>query len=636
MSDADVFNKLSRILETDSGTGKEDNVMDDLVNAFGDGGDSKSLNSKKKGVAVKLPDRPTPYEVWQAKQVKKDFGQKKEKPNAKLTPAQLSKMVTKMHVSSKVKQSETFKAQNEGLRSELSGYEFKPRINAVSRGLASTMKPIAERIPEMVAEKERNLARKREDREKEEMLSCAFQPTRVGAKTSDKYLKKMGRTQKSKPEDFFAFQSEKVRKNEQRKAIIESIEDREMLFSPQLPESSRKLHESMISNPSNKTIYDPVTRTTSVIRSPRKVTKRNTDGQLMDSATGTLDMNMGIYEKSWRGDPAIDDDLVEGPPLLLESDHPYRHNLNEYTSVSVPGAISYTITFDSNTATEPVADFIRFLKFDDQTVVIGSAKYSGGIPDPKKAHLNLHGEQKYLARTPSNWPGVGDRPSLVIHAPKFVVHFKTNGAVNDWGFKMDIVPTISARLAMNPPPDTQGDSFKPQISSKGHSYASASKSQSQIEASTVPIHERLYQEAVIKKTAEHNKFVQTLSHNVNIELKPWEEERKGIPGKGNDWVEKTRTHVGKSMLGPALNDLLLFDGEQRTVAVAPVGLSADGDDIWRVIRNQNALADIRGASELAHRTSPNNEQEEQYQDYNPTGADSPSQWNHGKMKMSDF
>ena len=42
-------------------------------------------------------------------------------------------MVTKMHVSNRIKQDETFKAQNEGLRSELAGFEFKPRINKTSR-----------------------------------------------------------------------------------------------------------------------------------------------------------------------------------------------------------------------------------------------------------------------------------------------------------------------------------------------------------------------------------------------------------------------------------------------------------------------------------------------------------------------
>ena len=32
------------------------------------------------------------------------------------------------------------------------------------------------------------------------------------------------------------------------------------------------------------------------------------------------------------------DELVEGPALVLESEHPYSHNRNEYTTVGVPGA----------------------------------------------------------------------------------------------------------------------------------------------------------------------------------------------------------------------------------------------------------------------------------------------------------
>jgi len=52
--------------------------------------------------------------------------------------------------------------------------------------------------------------------------------------------------------------------------------------------------------------------------------------------------------------------------------------------------------------------------------------------------LNLQGEQRHQARTSHNWPGYGGRAPLTIHANKFVVHFKTNGSLNDWGFKMQV------------------------------------------------------------------------------------------------------------------------------------------------------------------------------------------------------
>ena len=58
------------------------------------------------------------------------------------------------------------------------------------------------------------------------------------------------------------------------------------------------------------------------------------------------------------------------------------------------------------------ADFDTIYSDDAHEQIWGAGKYSGG-----------HG------RSVSNWPGAGGKPSLVIPASKFVVHFKTNGQV---------------------------------------------------------------------------------------------------------------------------------------------------------------------------------------------------------------
>jgi hypothetical protein len=34
-------------------------------------------------------------------------------------------------------------------------------------------------------------------------------------------------------------------------------------------------------------------------------------------------------------------ELFEGPVLVIESEHPYKHNINEYTTVQVPGAVRF-------------------------------------------------------------------------------------------------------------------------------------------------------------------------------------------------------------------------------------------------------------------------------------------------------
>ena len=45
---------------------------------------------------------------------------------------------------------------------------------------------------------------------------------------------------------------------------------------------------------------------------------------------------------------------------VMESAHPYRDNMDDYTTVQVAGAVSYSIAFDSRTSTEAKYDFIRW------------------------------------------------------------------------------------------------------------------------------------------------------------------------------------------------------------------------------------------------------------------------------------
>lgn len=584
----DVFNKLSQIIATHEAEGNDGDKINKILSRFDFDGEAK----KKTEIdhAVRLPDRPTPYEVWKNKQTQAEKYVPQRKKVDKLTTTQVEKMISKMHANNRTKHEEAIRIQNEGLKSELEGYEFKPRINQTSLDLAATMKPIAERMPEMVAEKQRILARKREDRDKEEAATASFKPARQGAKTSDKYLKKMGRSAMARPEDFFLYHQEKIRRNEQRKNIIENIEAREMIFTPQLPETSRRIHEKMLTGPTQKISYDPVTRTTKVIKNPSK--KALVGGSKSANYPFEEDSDAGLSQ---------DDDLVEGPALVLESEHPYSHNRNEYTTVGVPGAVSYEITFSEETSTEPVHDFVRFLKYDDQTVVIGAGKYSGGIMDnklPVKKLLANSKSQRYnvtrskeASRTPCNWPGVGGREPLIIHASKFVVHFKTNGQLNDWGFRMNIVPTIhapSAEMLSSGRLD-----FKPNISSKGSSYSNSLNTATGKVTSN--IFERLYADAVTSGQKKHNQNVQNIQSKTKVTLKPWEQARETSPGEIHAWTAN-KTHTGKSLLGPALNELLIFDDEAKYASVSLVEHSHTSADLWNSL--QNATIDENLALQL--------------------------------------
>jgi hypothetical protein len=167
------------------------------------------------------------------------------------------------------------------------------------------------------------------------------------------------------------------------------------------------------------------------------------------------------------------------------------------------------------------------------------------------------------------------------------VHFKTNGSVNDWGFRMIIVPTISSQAASREP-KYRDETFKPRISSKGHSYSGGAAG-----SKNVPIHERLYAGALEKLHEVHNQNVQNLSDQLQgLDLKPWEEARniKAAIQPGSAAFTNNRTHVGKNLLGPALNDLLILDGDPRTVAVSETG-DVSTLALWRALSSVLPLED---------------------------------------------
>lgn len=151
------------------------------------------------------------------------------------------------------------KEQNQGLALELDGLSFKPRMNNTSLQLASTMKSLQHRLPGMLNKREAELARRREEKAEAEIAECTFTPHRAGARTSEKYLQRMGRD-KATPEDFFRYHEEKLRRNDQRKQIIEEIESRELTFKPQLNSRSKVLQEKLIK--SRRIDIDPVSRQT--------------------------------------------------------------------------------------------------------------------------------------------------------------------------------------------------------------------------------------------------------------------------------------------------------------------------------------------------------------------------------------
>jgi len=117
------------------------------------------------------------------------------------------------------------------------------------------------------------------------------------------------------------------------------------------------------------------------------------------------------------------DSAVSKNSVVIESDHPYADNSSREWLVEVPGAASYKVTFDGQTATEPNYDYVSFYLMDG--TLVGKEKYSGGREGSEKL-----------------FPGIGSEPPLEISAPKFKVVFTSDNSKNDWGFKFTAVAEL--------------------------------------------------------------------------------------------------------------------------------------------------------------------------------------------------
>lgn len=267
---------------------------------------------------------------------------------------------------------------------------------------------------------------------------------------------------------------------------------------------------------------DPVTRT--AITSPHKPNK-----YISTAAASRPELGAdGRYE--------------EGPMLVIESEHPYRNNTSEFTTVHIPGAVHYTISFHPDTRTEPVYDFVKFYDDETHTHFFGAGKYSGG-----------------LNGTPCNWPGVGGRPPLVIPASKFIIHFKTNGSVSDWGFRMHVLPVLMINNNTHNTIGTAGSVSHGQqynqallaTNNVGGNFEQISVHTPAIPAisdtarnfvNKEPVHSRLYKHAVQKQQDVQSQQVELLQNKLNISLKPWELSRSASNQGGEGGFQQSATH----------------------------------------------------------------------------------------------
>ncbi|KAL0221363.1 hypothetical protein RCL1_001217 [Eukaryota sp. TZLM3-RCL] len=113
--------------------------------------------------------------------------------------------------------------------------------------------------------------------------------------------------------------------------------------------------------------------------------------------------------------------LIDSPSLAyasartFESIHPYDHNQNARDSCTFPGATKLEISFDPDCATEDGCDYLEFFEKpgNDATVIFKATGRRG--TEKWKEKVSIKGDTVYF-------------------------RFKSDGSVNDWGYKFTVTP----------------------------------------------------------------------------------------------------------------------------------------------------------------------------------------------------
>jgi len=100
--------------------------------------------------------------------------------------------------------------------------------------------------------------------------------------------------------------------------------------------------------------------------------------------------------------------------ITMESDHPYRPNMNDFLVLNIPRADRITIEFDVQTATETNYDYLIFWRDNNRSE-------------------RWHEAERLTGRSGSeNWPGQQGRPPLIIEGDSAVIEWHTDGSNEDW------------------------------------------------------------------------------------------------------------------------------------------------------------------------------------------------------------
>lgn len=193
---------------------------------------ASNMDGSAAGYAAGLntSNRPRPVDLWRAAHEV----DRAPKEKVIMTQDSWEELVSRLNASGKKKEVSLLQAQHKQLKDQLAGLTFTPHINGKSRELAELNKALPERVSALMRKKKAKLDRIRNEKAERELAGATFKPNLNKPKTPvDGIVRRVGH--------LMQYEIDRRVRAEQRRALIQELEDRELRFQPKINKNSARI-----------------------------------------------------------------------------------------------------------------------------------------------------------------------------------------------------------------------------------------------------------------------------------------------------------------------------------------------------------------------------------------------------------
>lgn len=153
-----------------------------------------------------------------------------------LTQQAWSDLVGRLNESSRQKQLYLLKAQHKQIADQLAGLTFAPQISEHSRYLAAKNKSLPERVAALMRKKKAKLDRIRMEKAQKELEGATFKP-QLNKRRDENPDRRIGH--------LLQYEIDRRIRAEQRRTLIQEMEDRSLTFTPTINKNSARIVERL-------------------------------------------------------------------------------------------------------------------------------------------------------------------------------------------------------------------------------------------------------------------------------------------------------------------------------------------------------------------------------------------------------